>query len=329
MHKKLFLFVVLLLLFTVKTFAYKQPLDKYGVTEIQASILVLDLENIDSGKMTFQANILFLYEWQDNSLIHSGKFNINKKLEDIWHPSFQIVNMQKAINTFDDKAEITPKGKVYYVQRIFGTFSQPLYLSRFPFDKHFLNLTIVPEGYSGCENIKLIQNPNKESGVAKVLSIPDWSVLNFSTKAAYYQPFPKYGKVPSLTFSLEVERHYGYYIVKIVLPLILIFFMSWVVFWLEPKELKAQLAVSVTSMLTLIAYRFTIGGILPRISYLTNLDFLVLGSTILVFASLMEVIYAVHLAKSDKLKKAISLNRFCRWFFPLIFLMLILMSIFC
>jgi hypothetical protein len=36
-------------------------------------------------------------------------------------------------------------------------------------------------------------------------------------------------------------------------------------------------------MLTLIAYRFSIGELVPKVAYLTRLDYFILGSTLMVF----------------------------------------------
>ncbi len=54
-------------------------------------------------------------------------------------------------------------------------------------------------------------------------------------------------------------------------------------------------------MLTLIAYRFLLGGMLPRISYLTRLDYFLLGSTVLVFLALVEAACTSRLATSAAL----------------------------
>ena len=66
----------------------------------------------------------------------------------------------------------------------------------------------------------------------------------------------------------------------------IIVFMSWVVFWLGPQHVGPRLSVSVTSMLTLVAYRFLLGQSLPPVSYLTRLDYFLLGATVLVFIAL-------------------------------------------
>jgi hypothetical protein len=65
--------------------------------------------------------------------------------------------------------------------------------------------------------------------------------------------------------------------------------MSWTVFWIDPTNGGPQISVAVTSMLTLIAYRFAIGSEVPKLPYLTRLDGFILAGSLLVFLSLIEV----------------------------------------
>jgi hypothetical protein len=70
--------------------------------------------------------------------------------------------------------------------------------------------------------------------------------------------------------------------------------MSWVVFWIEPSEPGIQLSIAMTSMLTLIAYRFAVDTQLPRLPYTTRLDTFILTSTLLVFFSLIEALVTTN-----------------------------------
>ena len=54
--------------------------------------------------------------------------------------------------------------------------------------------------------------------------------------------------------EFEAHRLLGFYIWKVMIPLVLIVFMSWTVFWIDPVHVAAQIGVATTSMLTFIAY---------------------------------------------------------------------------
>ena len=110
-----------------------------------------------------------------------------------------------------------------------------------------------------------------------------------------------------------------------ILPLVLIVIMSWAVFWITPTDASPQISIAVTSMLTLIAYRFAIDNQLPRLPYTTDLDAFIL--MVLVFFSFIEVLVTTILENQKRNRLAITIDRSCRVIFPVIFL-LASMSIF-
>lgn len=116
----------------------------------------------------------------------------------------------------------------------------------------------------------------------------------------------------------------SYYIGKVIIPLVLIVAMSWIVFWLDPKETGTSISVGITAMLTLIAYRFAVGTDLPKVEYMTRLDLFILGSSILVFASLIQVVVTSSLAKSNRLFEARKIDVWCRGLFPVVFVLITL-----
>src|SRR5438094_9264668 len=95
--------------------------------------------------------------------------------------------------------------------------------------------------------------------------------------------------------------------------------MSWSVFCIDPTTSSSQISVAVTSMLTLIAYRFAIDSQLPRLPYMTRLDVSILTSTLLVFFSLIEVVATIILDNTRKKERAKKIDRYCRVIFPAIF----------
>jgi cadmium resistance protein CadD (predicted permease) len=100
------------------------------------------------------------------------------------------------------------------------------------------------------------------------------------------------------------------------------------VFWIDPSLVASQISVSVTAMLTMIAYRFALAGLIPRLAFLTSLDIFVLVSTLVVFISMIEVLYTAHLATHDQLEKARLIDRHARWVMPLTYAGLIVSTLY-
>ena len=59
---------------------------------------------------------------------------------------------------------------------------------------------------------------------------------------------------------------------------ILILLVCWSVFWIHPKEIESRLTITIVCLLSLIAYNFVIDEDLPKLSYLTIIDYIILLS---------------------------------------------------
>ncbi len=289
--------------------------------DVHVYMWLIDIEEIDSVAQSFIANVVVSLSWRDPGLAHPGGDSIAMKMENIWHPRVQFLNQQRLQQTFPPTAEVRPDGEVIYRQRYWGSFSQPLQLREFPFDKQRLNITLVDAGF-GAIDVNFIVSSG--SGISDTLKIPDWQVLDWSIDPGHITLGARGEKLDSVTLSIEVERYISFFTLKVILPLILIVAMSWLVFWIDPSLVATQISVSVTAMLTLIAYRFAIGGMVPRLAFLTSLDYFVLGSSIIVFLSLLEVVYSTHLTHMGNLDQARLMDRTARWLVPMMYLLLIL-----
>ena len=123
----------------------------------------------------------------------------------------------------------------------------------------------------------------------------------------------------SYAFEFTAARNVQHYILKVILPLVLIVMMSWSVFWTDPTSSNTQFSIAVTSILTLIAYRYAVDSQLPRLPYMTRLDVFFLISTPLVFFSLIEVLATTILDNNQQTARAKKIDRYCRVIVPLIF----------
>lgn len=78
---------------------------------------------------------------------------------------------------------------------------------------------------------------------------------------------------PTATFALSIERRSMFYVWNIILPLFLIVSISWVVFWgNRGMSLAERVAISITCLLTVVAFDFLTGDSLPKLAFTTRLD---------------------------------------------------------
>jgi hypothetical protein len=316
------LWLGLTLAINTSTFAdIGRPSPEHGPTKVEIKVFLSDVDDVDGANQNFEANVFFELRWHDPRLVHEDPDGISRPLTEVWHPRIQLFNQQQVWKTFPDVIGISPNGDAIYRQRVWGSFSQPLELRDFPFDRQVFEIQFIASGYTS-ETVEFVVDP--KSRIAERFSLPDWTIVDWKVESKPIQAVPGEAKTAAVTFSFEATRRIGYFIGKVIVPLILIVAMSWVVFWIDPKEAGSQIGVAITAMLTLIAYRFAMGRSLPMVEYMTRLDLFILGSSILIFASLVQVVITSSLARSDRLFEAREIDLWCRWLFPVVFVLIAL-----
>ena len=286
-----------------------------GPTKVYVAMGLLDIDEIDSAEQNFTANLYLATHWRDPRLKHDGPGEVVRPLNAVWHPELLFVNQQKIWPTLPEVVRIAPDGVVEYDQRVWGPFSQRLDVREFPFDTQDFAIRLAAVGANSSE-VVFEADPDTASGLAAEFSLPDWEIIEWKLDFSSYHPTGSRRSSPSFSLVFVARRYVSHYLMKIILPLILIVAMSWIVFWIDPKESGTQIGVATTSMLTLIAYRFMVGGDIPAVPYLTRMDYFILGSTILVFMALIQAVITSIMANRDKLSAARWVDCVCRWVFP-------------
>jgi Neurotransmitter-gated ion-channel ligand binding domain/Neurotransmitter-gated ion-channel transmembrane region len=302
-----------------------RPEAEAGPTKVGYVIWIGDITQIDSAAQTFSANLVIFLRWRDPQLAHAGPGTKQFALDSVWNPRLVIANEAGEVErSLPEVVDVAPDGTVIYRQRLIGSFAQSLNLRAFPFDHDTFRVQIVTLGYRP-EEIELAPDARALAagmpegvGLAEKLTIQDWRIKSVGS---HVHPYPLAPRLELAAFSFEftAARNANHFVIKVIIPLILIVMMSWAVFWIEPNDANTQMAVAVTAMLTLIAYRFAVDADVPRLPYLTRLDAFILMSSVLVFLSLIQVMVTTKFANRDRLDLARAIDRRCRWIFPLVF----------
>ncbi len=298
-------------------------MDKEHPFEVRILWAILDVDEINDADQTFAANIYMAIRWKDSRLASGSEGLRHVPINTIWHPNFVMPDLQKSWGEHPATLEVNGEGEVVYRRKLWGTFSEPLYLHSFPFDSQELNIRLVMTGFP-AENIKFISEPSIPSGITPEPSIPNWEIVGSEIIHGGYMPY-KAGsaQVASSLFKIKVKRKVGFFVLKIILPMVLIVAMSWMVFYIPVKDIGTRVSISVTTMLTLIAYRFMVDGLLPPISYLNKLDVSIFFSTLLVFFTLILAVIAPLTGGRDKQKSwVLKVNKMARWLFPMVFVLI-------
>jgi hypothetical protein len=166
----------------------------------------------------------------------------------------------------------------------------------------------------------VIKADKEATRVADLINIPDWTIGKASGSVELIDMVELRSLRSIFILEIPATRNSNFYIWKVLVPLSFIVMMSWAVFWINPVKFGPQLGISATSMLTLIAFQFALTGILPKLSYFTTMDKLILGSSALVFLSFVESVLTIYLVSIGKESSAFQVDNICRWLFPVVFM---------
>ena len=257
-----------------------------GPTQIEVTLYLIDIMKVIDPEETFEADLFFIATWNDPRL--SGTQMRTLPASEVWMPNILVFNKRDASRDLPEVVTIQPDGTVVYRQRLIGTFAAHLDLHRFPLDAQTLQVQLVSYGMN-TDEVVLVESAEFPASRNPDLSIRDWEVGEVRLTADTFTPVPGGQELSRLNVHLNIERMIRYYIVQMLIPLILIVAMSWIPFWINPEVIPTRIGTCVTTVLTLIAFRFMFGSLVPKLPYLTLFDYLLFGATILVAASLLTL----------------------------------------
>lgn len=292
---------------------------------VQLTLDVLNIPSIDEVDEQFTLDGYLFARWTDPRLAFKPEAGaeVEKVYRpgEIWMPSIEAVNGVTARDRFDRSLTVAFDGTVHYAERFHAVLSSRFRMRRFPFDTQSLEVHFHPFFNDAASETFVVDQ--QYSGLSlehrTYSSLAQWHVTGVEARSGSARQFRSFA-IPEAVFTIGVKRKYSFYLWKVFLPLLLMVFLSWAVFWLDPADLSNQVQIAVTTILTVIAFAFAISATMPRVSYLTFIDAFFLTCYVFVFLAIVELmtVHAAHRRGGPDLGRKI--RRISRWLVPLAFL---------
>jgi Neurotransmitter-gated ion-channel ligand binding domain/Neurotransmitter-gated ion-channel transmembrane region len=290
--------------------------------QISIGLHLSNLADINQSSETFEVTGYLMYSWRDSRLAYPSAPNAANKdssLDKIWHPAIEMVN-SKAASTSDTTVEILPDGTVMVQERFSKTLSSALELQNFPFDRQSLDIVLESLRYDD-RTVKLVTDPRKISiGTDSFVSLSEWQIGKIASSDGKSFFPPEQQHYSRVTVKTHVQRNYGFYILKVMIPLLLITIASWSVFWIDPKEFSTQITIAFTNLLTVVALLLVINDKLPRVGYLTLMDGFTMICFLTILIAILVLIIAHRSIANDDPHRAQKVHELARWVGPTGFL---------
>lgn len=194
----------------------------------------------------------------------------------------------------------------------------------FPFDKQYLKFSIQKNSKPPHRSISIQGTYHFGQFIQdyKNLNLIEWKKTDIDL---FYKPvkFIAYNwehNSHAMELVYVVERYFDYFLFKIILPIFLILILAWSTFWISAKELESRLTVSVVCFLSLIAYTFVIDESLPKLSYLTVMDMLILIAYIFSSIPTFQSIHSYLIFEKTTINNSLNYDKKFRKFVPVGFI---------
>lgn len=181
---------------------------------------------------------------------------------------------------YKSKPHITHAGNMTYAHYdVKATFKTNLYYGFFPFEDHTLFLGLINE-YVTPKEVQFVASAS-DFIIDRDVYVSGWSYQDHRVKTGYGESVVSVAeKTESITYPLVLFIidffHYSMrYIISIMLPLLIIFFIDMFSLCLDQRLNRSTLVqMSTGNIVALVAYRFVIESISPKVGYPMIADYI-------------------------------------------------------
>lgn len=268
---------------------------------VEIAMHIINLSDINEVDGTFRVTFYLFAEWKDPRLafVPDHQWQKFKIFPDgsIWRPRFEFLNGVDGHTVYETSQRVAPDGSVSFTEAGSATLTATFHLREFPFDSQ--NLLILVHPFTSQSHVIRFHDDDPQTSLTaedKVYSsLAQWNLLGISAHTRMVELPRSRGQIAEARFGIHIKRRFMFYIWKVFVPLLLMVILSWTVFWVDPADLCSQVEISVTTILTVIAFAFAISLSLPKVPYLTLIDAFFLTCYVFVFLTAVELT-TVHVA---------------------------------
>ncbi len=300
--------------------------------EVAVGVYLVDITSIDETKNTYTVEMDVYVAWHDSALgfdaeaegaairVYSGD-EVGNSRGGEWSAQIYPTNPVGQFSAGGQKLVVHADGRAELTARIAATLRARLDYRRFPFDTQVLPIELESFPWN-LDEVRLV--PDREhTGYEQLTALAEWKVTDLQIDQ--YDKVRVRDVIPfsNLRFDITVERDSGFYLWKIFLTVVIIVSLTWVVFWMSGEGLGRRAGVSSSGILTVIAYQFVTTSSLPKVSYLTVADKVMILSVLTIAATMIQSIAVDRLTRTEPERK-LKIDKICRLAFPAGYLSLLL-----
>lgn len=247
-----------------------------GKHTISLGLYIRDFVGFDliKNEITFDGIISASFNAHDSSLADVGKFSFEKG---------EIIRQSDPYTTVVNNI-------TYAFWDIRVRLTADFNYRGYPIDNHRVYIVVTNYALAPFVSEFIVEPNNFE--LAPHIELAAWDIINKDSITGYMCEPLRFGPektavcFPRAVFTLDCKRHDLNHLLSILLPLLLIFFVTLVSFSFNVQEFfEAHLVIAIGAITALLAYRFVIQAMSPDVGYFMLSDYLFLLFLLAVFAA--------------------------------------------
>ncbi len=259
--------------------------------KVYTGIYLMNVYDLDVNEYSFYADFYLWFKWKGERDPTNIEF-VNS-----------IEKWGFTQTMFHDTALVLPDGYFYNGMRVEGRFYYSFALSRFPLDRHSLDIRL--------ENIiypmdSLVFVPDTSTVFLRNdLVIPGWSIekSSITSHVNFYETgfgdsSQRADRFSNASFHLVISRPWSYFLLKLMLPLIVVICASLGSLFIHPVYIDARTSLPIGGLLSCVFLQQAYSSALPDVGYMVLMDKIYLLSYLLIAAVMFRLILAGNILAS-------------------------------
>lgn len=304
-------------------------------THVGIGVDVHSLDRVDPPSQLFPhfaASLALTLRWRDPRLAFDEaeeglaahvyqEAEADRHLREIWHPDVGFENEDADRHVEGRSLTIRADGTVVYQELLSTTFRAHVELLHFPFDEQRFHMAAQSMTWNASNVV--LEVLEEETGLRHEEGEDrlEWRDLRLEHDLSRVEAVRSGHPHVRATFSIVAQRAPGFYLWKLILPLLLIVTFTWSTFWMTGEAAGTRLQRAFIALLSVVAYQRVIADHLPRIPYLTWMDAMVYLAFAFTGATVIQIVVSHRYLSTDRAARAARLDVVSRWAFPLAFLL--------
>ncbi|MBW7896826.1 MAG: hypothetical protein H3C27_17095 [Opitutaceae bacterium] len=288
---------------------------------VELGVYILNITELDEPAERLSVHLMLGAYWQDPALAFAGdeprlwrETEALDQANSIWNPMVEFNRTLQSPDMEHALLRIHPDGRVDFERQMNVHLSTELDLRELPFDTQHVQIEL--ESFQHQAHEMTLTLAPADLRITPQISLPQWRVGRLTAKTASYFNELYDETYSRTTVTVELQRRHQFYIWQMMVPLVILIGVAFAVFFLPLQDLADRMNVIVASLLTIVALSYTLHAELPKIPYLTVIDWLFILAYIFLGLAMAAMVWIRRLADRD-LTRAQQLDRIIRWACPI------------